>query len=152
METKGDLNEECCQPERLKPKNHNDCSLSFCGDWFEFEHEYERVSEDANLRYKGQRKTVFQVVLRTGLLTLCEVGPYWSLIGKQSESGNGKGEILHSVYGLIMGSKGNLTGEIPTLKSRPTNWIRSLQDVNLSSQQKHTSSSGAVSAESSTWA
>lgn len=63
-------------PKRLKLENHDDRSLSFCGDWFEFEHEYERVSEDANLTYKGQRKTVFQVVLRIGLLTLYEVGPY----------------------------------------------------------------------------
>lgn len=104
METKK-LNEK--MPSRLKSlkrKNHDERSLSFRRDWFEL------VSEDANLTDKGQRKTVVQVVLRPGLLPLCEVGSYRTLTGIQSESGKEKDEILHDAYGLIMGSKGNLVG------------------------------------------
>lgn len=62
METKK-LNEKMSSRlKSLKLMNHDERSLSFRRDCFEFEHEYERVSEDANLTDKGQRKTVVQVV------------------------------------------------------------------------------------------
>lgn len=76
METKGNLSEECRHCRKGLNSRITMIVVCLSAETGLFEHECERVSEDANLMYKGQRKIVFQVVLRTGFLTLCEVGPY----------------------------------------------------------------------------